>query len=46
MTDLLTADYDEQLFNAILTLAMSDIPYTFDGASAMVYFLWIAFDGN
>ena len=35
--DLLTTEYDEQLLEAIITVATSDIPCTCDGASAMVY---------
>ena len=35
--DLLTTEYDEQLLEAIITFAMSGIPCTCDGASAMVY---------
>ena len=34
--DLLTTGYHEQLLEAIITLAMSGIPCTCDGASAMV----------
>ena len=44
--DLLTAEYDEQLLDAIITLVMSDIPCTFDGASATVYLGWITCNGN
>ena len=35
--DLTTAEYDEQLPYAIITLATSDRPCTCDGASEMVY---------
>ena len=35
--DLLIADNDEQLLDAIIMLVLSDIPYTCDGALAMVY---------
>ena len=35
--DLTTIEYDEHLFDAIITIAMSGIPCTCDGASAMVY---------
>ena len=38
--DLLTTEYDEQLLEAIIALAMSDIPFTCDGASAMVCLRW------
>ena len=42
----LTADRDELLLDAIITLAMSDISCTGDGASAMVYLQFITCDGN
>ena len=35
--DLLTTEYDEQLLEAIINLAMSGIPCTCDGASAIHY---------
>ena len=44
--DLLTAERDELLLDAIMTLAMSDISCTCDGASAMVYVRFITCDGN
>ena len=38
--DLLTSEQNDGVLQAIITLAMSDIHCSCDGASAMVYFRW------
>ena len=44
--DFLTTEYHKKFLDAIIYLAMSDIPCTCNDASVMVYFQLFICDGN